>query len=109
MKTEDLIPGMVVKAIPETHPRFPQRKQRTCVVLRDGSMMPMTHSQCRRRHLKPSKENGLWKDVDLMTEVRFILTDSSSYTVIGQLSDAEMSVVEMIARRNQPSLFLEVK
>lgn len=109
MKTEDLIAGMVVKAVPVKHPRFPDEKERTCVVLRDGFMMPMTHSQCRRKHLKPSGTNGLWKEVDLMTEVRFYLTDSSSYTVIGQLSEAEMSVVERIARICQPSLYLEVK
>lgn len=101
--------GAVVKAVPVEHPRFPNGKDRTHIVLRDGSMMPTSHGQCRRHHLEASAHSGLWKDVDLITEIRTTLTNSSSFEVIGHLSDAEMTVVERIARICKPSLYVEVK
>jgi hypothetical protein len=106
---EALPEGTVIKAYPATHGRFPERKERTLIVLRGGWVaLPTSHGQSRRKHFSPSGTNGFWDDVDLITEIRCLIRPGSEIEVLGQLSAAELSVLRAKVRIFKPSLVVNL-
>ena len=95
-----LKPGAVIVAAPKKHGRFPVKKARTHIVLGlNGRLcVPTSAGQCRRKHLVPTKENGLHKEVDLMTSFRTVITPTSRVKQIGEISDAELLLIRRITQ-----------
>ena len=100
--------GAVLLGTPAHHGRFPMPKQRTLFAIGERLLIPTTASQCTRQTFKPDSENGLWKPVDLMSEIRVLLRETSTYEQVGQLSDAAIVILRQKVRLFRPSLIVDL-
>lgn len=100
--------GAVLLGTPAHHGRFPTPKQRTLFAIGERLLIPTTASQCTRQTFEPDSENGLWKPVSLMSEIRVLLKATSNYKQVGQLSDAAIVILRQKVRMFRPSLIVDL-
>ena len=95
--------GTVVQAtLPTTIGRFWEPKARSLVVTGSHNGVPLavptTCGKARRVHLEPNPENGLWGPVELITNIRFSLTDPNRFEVLGHLTAGELIALRKTLR-----------
>ena len=100
--------GTVIMGTPAKHGRFPVAKERTLFVIGRTLTIPTRASQSRRRTFEPDDSNGLWKPVDLMSEIRCLMRVHSHIEVLGELSPAAREVLYRKVKFCRPSLIVDL-
>lgn len=95
--------GTVVQAtLPTTIARFSDAKARSLIVTGDWHgfpvAVPTTCGKAQRVHLEPTRENGLWGNVELITNIRFRLIDPSHFEVLGHLTASDVIALRKLLR-----------
>ena len=98
--------GTVIKGTPAKHGRFPTAKARTLFVIGKTLAIPTSASQSFRQMFEPEEGNGLWKPVDLMSEIRCLMQTHSHIEVVGELSTAAKEILYRKVKICKPSLIV---
>ena len=110
MRTKQWSPGSVLRAKPRRDGvHFTNHRRRPHIVLSDYTAIPTTAGRCVHQHLLPSATNGLRKPSDLILDVRCEPNLKYAYLVIGHLSEEELQMVEWLARRVKPHIFIDLR